>query len=409
MRSQKLVGATSGRQESKDRRPCLPIEFIGTAKQSPTEPLLNHCLTIALYKSTKGLDQMIKTEILKITGEKEVDEERIERATQVLKQGGLVAFPTETVYGLGGNGLDPLIVDKIYKAKGRPSDNPMILHISNKKDLPPLVKSIPPIGEKLMDKFWPGPLTLIFEKSSIVPERVTGGLNTVAIRMPAHPIAKKLIEKAGLPIAAPSANLSGKPSPTKSQHVIKDMMGRVEIILDERQANIGLESTVLDITTSTPIILRPGAITYGDLKELIGEVDIDKSIMEGPKENLLPRSPGMKYTHYAPNAPMTIVQGSRWKVIEKINEIVMDHIAKGEHVGILATQENLEYYSRGIIMSAGNRDKPNTIAINLFDLLRQFDEENVDIIFAEGIEGEGIEMAITNRMIRAAGHRIINV
>ena len=352
---------------------------------------------------------MINTKILKIIGNKEEDEKNIERAAQELRQGGLVAFPTETVYGLGGNGLDPLVVDKIYKAKGRPSDNPMILHISDIKDLAPLVLNIPPIAEKLINKFWPGPLTLIFKKSSIVPERVTGGLDTVAIRMPAHIIANKLIKKAGLPIAAPSANISGKPSPTKGEHVIKDMMGRVEIILEDKQSNIGLESTVLDITPPTPIILRPGAITYRDLKKILGKVDIDRSIMEGKSQNLAPKSPGMKYTHYAPNAPMTIVKAPDGRSLKKINEMAAEYIAQGRHVGILVTQENIEYYTRGTIMCAGSRDKPDTIAINLFDLLRQFDEENVDIIFAEGIEGEGIEMAIKNRMNKAAGHRIICV
>jgi L-threonylcarbamoyladenylate synthase len=351
---------------------------------------------------------MINTLILKITGDKE-DEEKIEQAAQELRRGGLVAFPTETVYGLGGNGLDPHVVDKIYKAKGRPSDNPMILHISSREEIDPLVSEIPPIAEKIMSAFWPGPLTFIFNKSSIVPEKVTGGLNTVAIRMPSHPLAKKLIEKSGMPIAAPSANLSGKPSPTKAKHVIQDLMGRVEIILKEKQSTIGLESTVLDITSPIPVILRPGGITYQQIKELIGKVEIDKGIMEDRKKDFKPKAPGMKYTHYAPNAPMTIIQGPRWKVIDKINEMADDYTAQGKHIGILAVQENLEYYSKGTIMSAGSRDKPESIAANLFDLLRQFDEEKVDVILAEGIEGQGIEMAIINRMNKAAGHKIIYV
>lgn len=366
------------------------------------------CVPIPITYKTKDLIQMINTLILKIQGNQE-DEAKIEQAAQELKRGGLVAFPTETVYGLGGNGLDTEVVGKIYRAKGRPSDNPMILHISNRKDIDPLVSEIPLIAEELMKEFWPGPLTLIFNKSSIVPEKVTGGLNTVAIRMPSHPIAKALIEKSGMPIAAPSANLSGKPSPTKAKHVIQDLMGRVEIIIEEKQSIIGLESTVLDLTSPTPTILRPGGITYEQIKELIGKVEIDKGIIEEMKGNFKPKAPGMKYTHYSPDAPMTIVQGSRWKVIEKINEMADQYTSQGKHVGILATQENLEYYSKGVIMSAGSKDKPASIAANLFDLLRQFDEERVDLILAEGIEGQGIEMAITNRMNKAAGHKIIYV
>lgn len=351
---------------------------------------------------------MIDTVILKIENNVK-DEQKLKQAAKVLKQGGLVAFPTETVYGLGANGLDPKATAKIYRAKGRPSDNPIILHISRREDLNPLVKEIPQVAEKLMEDFWPGPLTLIFEKSSIVPKDVTGGLGTVAIRMPSHPVAHALIEKARLPIAAPSANLSGKPSPTKAQHVIHDLMGRVDMIVDGPQANIGLESTVVDVTSSVPTILRPGGITYEQLKEAIGEVEIDRGIQEDLKENFKPKAPGMKYTHYAPNAPMTIVQGPRNAVLHKINEMTKEYIDKGKKVGILATEENKNEYPKGLVLSLGRRDKPETIAANLFDQLRQLDEKRVDVIFAEGIEGDGIGMAIINRMNKAAGHRIKQV
>ena len=352
---------------------------------------------------------MINTLILKITGDIKDNDEKIQQAAQELKRGGLVAFPTETVYGLGGNGLDPDAVDKIYKAKGRPSDNPMILHISHREDINSLVSEIPSIAEKLIVAFWPGPLTLIFNKSAIVPEKVTGGLNTVGIRMPAHPIAKRLIEQAGTPIAAPSANLSGKPSPTKAEHVIQDLMGRVEIILEEKPSIIGLESTVLDITADIPVILRPGAITFQQIKEVIGKVEIDQGILEDMKEHMKPKAPGMKYTHYAPDASMTIIQGSMDQVIKKINEMAEQYSIQGKKIGILTTQENINYYPKGMVLSLGSRDKPATIAANLFHILRQFDKKKVDIILAEGIEGQGIEMAIINRMNKAAGHKVIKL
>lgn len=351
---------------------------------------------------------MKKTQILKLQGD-HGDHEKIRQAAQVLRQGGLVAFPTETVYGLGGNGLDAQAVDRIYHAKGRPSDNPMILHISERKDLDPLVQEIPPLAEKAMEAYWPGPLTLIFKKSSKVPLRVTGGLDTVAVRMPSHPIARALIREAGLPIAAPSANLSGRPSPTKAEHVVQDLYGRVDIILEGPPSQIGLESTVLDLTTPIPTILRPGGITYEDLREVLGEVSVDPGIMEDLQGDSTPRSPGMKYTHYAPKAPMTIVQGGREEVIKKINRLTREYQVQGKKVGILATQENLEYYPSSIVYSLGERDKPETIATNLFALLRKCDEDRVDVILAEGVDSHGIGMAIINRMNKAAGHRIIYV
>ncbi len=348
------------------------------------------------------------TIVLKMQGD-DKDKEKLKQAARVLQQGGLVAFPTETVYGLGANGLNPEATAKIYQAKGRPSDNPLILHISRREDLIPLVEGVPPVAEKLMEHFWPGPLTLILKKSSIVPKRTTGGIDTVAIRMPSHPIAYRLIEEARLPIAAPSANLSGKPSPTKAEHVIHDLMGRIDVIIDGPRSNIGLESTVVDLTSPIPTILRPGGITYEQLKEVIGKVEIDKGIREDLKEDFRPKAPGMKYTHYAPAAPMTIVQGSRNAVIEKINKSVEEYLRQGKKAGILATEETLREYPHGIVLSLGRRDEPESIAVNLFDLLRQLDLEGVDVIFAEGVTGDGIGMAIMNRMNKAAGHRIVQV
>ncbi|WP_213818641.1 L-threonylcarbamoyladenylate synthase [Garciella nitratireducens] len=348
------------------------------------------------------------TIVLKIQQE-EKDREKLRQAAKILRKGGLVAFPTETVYGLGANGLDPEATAKIYEAKGRPSDNPLILHISRREDLVPLVKEIPPVAEKLMECFWPGPLTLIFKKSALVPKRTTGGLDTVAIRMPSHPIAHGLIEEAKVPIAAPSANLSGKPSPTKAEHVMHDLMGRIDMIIAGPASNIGLESTVVDVTTAIPTILRPGGITYEQLKKTIGKTEIDKGIQEDLKETFKPKAPGMKYTHYAPSAPMTIVQGPRNAVIEKINKSTEEYIKQGKKVGILATEDNVKKYSKGLVLSLGKRDKPESIAANLFALLRQLDLEGVDVIFAEGITSDGIGMAIVNRMNKAAGHRIVQV
>lgn len=351
---------------------------------------------------------MINTLVLTIEGNQQ-DQDKIQQAAQVLKEGGTVAFPTETVYGLGANGLDPKAVKKIYEAKGRPSDNPLILHIADKEEIKPLVASIPPVAEKLIEAFWPGPLTIIFEKSSIIPKEVTGGLNTVALRMPSHPIAHWLIKETRLPIAAPSANLSGKPSPTKAEHVIQDLTGRVDIIIEGDPSQIGLESTVVDITTPIPTILRPGGITYEDLQNLLGEVNIDPGILDDLGQQYQPKSPGMKYTHYAPAAPMTMIEGPTKAVVEKINALTKEYQLQGKKVGILATVETKDDYRGDIVLSLGQRDKPQSIASNLFDLLRQFDKEKVDVILAESISSQGIGFAIINRMTKAAGHRIIHV
>lgn len=351
---------------------------------------------------------MINTIILKLYGD-ESDNEKLKQGARALKEGKLVVFPTETVYGLGANGLDAQAAHKIYEAKGRPSDNPLILHISNKEQLLPLVSNIPSLAQKLMEKFWPGPLTMIFEKSSIVPKEVTGGLDTVAIRMPSHPIACRLIEESKLPIAAPSANLSGKPSPTKAEHVKKDLMGRVDIIIEGEHSDIGLESTIVDVTGDIPVILRPGGITLEDITEVVGSVEVDKGIIGDLDKEYIPKAPGMKYTHYAPNAPMTMVLGSGEKVVKKIKDLTKTYIENNKRVGILTTNENIEKYNQGVILSVGKRDKPETIAMNLFDCLRQFDEKEVDIILAEGVEDKGIGMAIFNRMNKAAGHQIIRV
>lgn len=347
----------------------------------------------------------METKIIKID-ENKIDTSLIDEAASIIKSGGIVAFPTETVYGLGANGLDEEAVKNIYKAKGRPSDNPLILHISEIDQLDPLVEEIPDLAYACMEKFWPGPLTIIFKKSAAIPNIITAGLDTVAIRMPDHKIASELISKAKVPIAAPSANLSGKPSPTKGSHVVEDMMGKIEMIIDGGNTGVGLESTVLDLSTEIPTILRPGGITLEDLTNVIHNVVQDGSITN--KEEI-PKSPGQKYRHYAPNAEMILYTGDLEKIVKKINSDAKYLIDEGKNVGIMATEETKDNYTLGQVFVSGSREKRETIAHNLFDVLRSFDEANVDIILAEGISLDNIGMAIMNRMVKAASGKVIKL
>ena len=347
----------------------------------------------------------METKIIKID-ENKIDTSLIDEAANIIKSGGIVAFPTETVYGLGANGLDEEAVKNIYKAKGRPSDNPLILHISEIDQLDPLVEEIPELAYACMERFWPGPLTIIFKKSAAIPNIITAGLDTVAIRMPDHKIASELISKAKVPIAAPSANLSGKPSPTKGSHVVEDMMGKIEMIIDGGNTGVGLESTVLDLSTEIPTILRPGGITFEDLTNVIHNVVQDGSITN--KEEI-PKSPGQKYRHYAPNAEMILYTGDLEKIVKKINSDAKYLIDEGKNVGIMATEETKDNYTLGQVFVSGSREKRETIAHNLFDVLRSFDEANVDIILAEGISLDNIGMAIMNRMVKAASGKVIKL
>lgn len=335
--------------------------------------------------------------------------DKLKYAGDVLKAGGLVAFPTETVYGLGANAMDTDAVKKIFVAKGRPSDNPLIVHISDKRELSNLSNNIPSKAFELMDRFWPGPLTLVFEKSSAVPGIITAGLDSVAVRMPSHPVALTLIREAGIPIAAPSANLSGKPSPTNAKHVIADLSGKVDVIIDAGDAKVGLESTVLDLTVNPPMILRPGGVTLTQLKEVLLEIELDPSLSGNKAEILKPRSPGMKYTHYSPKAEIVIIEGELKKVVFKINEMVEVYKSKGINVSILATEQTKDLYNQTEIIIAGDRNKPETIAARLFSSFRDFDDKNVQVVIAEAIDNIGIGMAIMNRMKKAAGYNVINV
>lgn len=338
-----------------------------------------------------------------------IDIHKLKDGAEILRNGGTVTFPTETVYGLGANALDEKAVKKIFEAKGRPADNPLIIHITKYDDIKDIVLEIPKKAEKLISKFWPGPLTLIFKKSSIVPKIVTGGLDTVAIRMPAHPIAKLLIELAGVPVAAPSANLSGKPSPTKEKHVKDDVMGRVDAIICGGDADVGVESTVLDITSDIPMILRPGGVTKEELEKVIGKVDVDPALQESKGSNLIPKSPGMKYTHYSPNADVILVSGNLDNVIKSIKEIKKEKENDGYKVGIMATDETKDRYEGSKIISVGSRRQLETVASNLFKVLREFDETDIDIILAETFEETGIGQAIMNRLMKAAGYNVIEV
>ncbi|WP_003542731.1 L-threonylcarbamoyladenylate synthase [Desulfotomaculum nigrificans] len=346
-----------------------------------------------------------KTTLIWTVDKNNPDQNVIDRAAQIIKNGGLVAFPTETVYGLGANGLDGTAVAGIYRAKGRPSDNPLILHVADFAMAEALSAGLPPVAGMLMDKFWPGPLTLVVPRANHIPGQVTGGLDTVGIRMPSHPVALALIKAAGVPIAAPSANRSGRPSPTRAAHVQADLQGRIDAILDGGPTGVGLESTVLDVSGEQPVILRPGGVTYEQLADLLPRVTIDPSIL-GKKlsRDQAPRSPGMKYTHYAPAAPLTLFEGEPARVVQAIARRAAEQLARGSRVGILAFEENAPYYPRGaVILTMGQQKNPATAANMLFALLRQFDRLKVEVILAEGMEPKGIGLAIMNRLRRAAG------
>ncbi len=338
-----------------------------------------------------------------------IDKTIMEEASEILKNGGMVAFPTETVYGLGADALDEEASAKIYRAKGRPSDNPLIVHISDMEQIDRLVKRVPDKARKIMERFWPGPLTVILEKSDIVPKGTTGGLDTVAIRMPSHPVAMELIRVSGVPVAAPSANVSGRPSPTQSSHVEEDLCGKIDMIIDGGPVGIGIESTIVDCTCDTPVILRPGYITKEMLEDIIGDVDVDKALMKPMSEGVVPKAPGMKYKHYAPKADLTMYHGDIKNVENKINEMTKADTAAGRKVGIIASDETLDKYPLGTVISIGKRSDEDTIAHNLYRVLREFDSLGVDVIYGETFEDNRLGQAIMNRLLKAAGYHVENV
>ena len=338
-----------------------------------------------------------------------MDKEAISRAGKIIREGGLVAFPTETVYGLGGNALDEEASRKIYAAKGRPSDNPLIAHIAKFQELAPLVASVPVMAQKLMEAYWPGPLTMIFPKSGAVPYATTGGLDTVAVRMPDDPIARALIEAAEVPVAAPSANTSGRPSPTNADHVEEDLGGRIDMILDGGDVGIGLESTIVDVTGEIPVILRPGYISLEMIKDAAGDAVFDPAIMKKPSKDLRPKAPGMKYRHYAPRAELTILKGSPEAVTRTILERGKAGMSEGKRVGVICTRETMPAFSGLVVKCIGSRKDEEAIAHNLYRILREFDQEQVDVIYSESFEGDGLCEAIMNRLVKAAGYHMEQV
>ena len=327
-------------------------------------------------------------------------------AGRVIRAGGLVVFPTETVYGLGANGLDGEAVDKIFEAKGRPNDNPLILHVAKKSDVRPLWKQIPDTARLLMDEFWPGPLTLVYLKSSIVPDEVTAGLDTVAVRMPEHKTALALIRAAGVPIAAPSANLSGKPSPTRIEHVLEDMDGRVDVMLDGGPCSVGVESTVLSLV-GTPTILRPGGVTKEMLESVIGTVRVANAVLNPLGENEVAASPGMKYRHYAPDCEVVVAEGSPRRAASIINREYSLAESEGKNCIIFATEQTKSYYKGKKYVIIGDRDMPASLCASLFAALRD-ESGGTDIIFAEAIPAREQGLAYMNRLLRASGFTVLN-
>ena len=337
-------------------------------------------------------------------------DEELEEACRILQKGGLVAFPTETVYGLGGDAMHPEASAKIYAAKGRPSDNPLIVHIADMEALEDIAQSVPEAAVKLADHFWPGPLTMIFPKKEAVPKSTTGGLETVAVRMPSHPVARALIRESGVYIAAPSANTSGRPSPTKAEHVKEDLDGRIDMILDGGAVGIGLESTIVDLSTGVPTILRPGYITGEMLEDVLGEVQVDPAILsQKMNPNIVAKAPGMKYRHYAPKGQMTIIEGDTGKVVDEINRLVKEKTDEGCSVAVIATEETKDAYACANVRSVGSRATEGSIAAGLYDILREMDHIGAEYIYAESFEKDTLGKAIMNRMLKAAAYHVIKV
>ena len=363
----------------------------------------------------------METKRIYIKDAEHVRDEELLEAAEIIRRGGLVAFPTETVYGLGGNALDEDAAKKIYAAKSRPSDNPLIAHVSCPEEVEPLVEYMPEAGKKLMEAFWPGPLTMIFPKSSRVPYGTTGGLETVAVRMPSDPVANRLIALAGVPIAAPSANTSGRPSPTTADHVWQDMNGRIDMIIDGGPVGIGVESTIVDVSGQVPVVLRPGAITMEMLRETLGEVTIDPAILGPMAEGVRPKAPGMKYKHYAPKAELTLVEPAMEdkkasmtqeqveRMVSMVWKLAKEQIDAGVRVGIICTDESRAAYPEGIVRSIGARKSQESVAHNLYGVLREFDDLKAEVIFSESFGEDHLGQAIMNRLSKAAGYKIVRV
>ena len=328
-------------------------------------------------------------------------------AARILVGGGLVAFPTETVYGLGANALDAQAVQKIFLAKGRPSDNPLIVHLADFAQLQEIACEIPPEAERLARHFWPGPLTLVLKKRLVVPDVVTGGLDSVAVRIPAHPLALALLRAAGRPIAAPSANLAGKPSPTSARHVIDDLAGRIDAVLDGGSCAVGVESTILDIRGGCPLLLRPGGVTPEQISSVLGKKCLLYSWQEDTA--MTPPSPGLKYVHYAPQAPLYLILASPEKLLAEIVRLQNSYQRQGKHVGFLLSKELAAEFEADTVEILGSRDNAAELAANLYGALRRLDESPAELIIAEGYNEAGIGLAVMNRLKKAAGSRVLVV
>ena len=348
-------------------------------------------------------------ETIKVNFENRIDMEAIEKGAEIIKKGGVVAFPTETVYGLGADALNKEAVKKIFEAKGRPQDNPLIIHVAD-HDLSAYALEIPDKAQELMNKFWPGPLTIILKKTDLIPMETSAGLHTVGIRMPSNETARLLIRAAGCPIAAPSANISGKPSPTNFWRCVEDLDGKVDMIIGDGSSIVGLESTIIDYSVFPPRLLRPGYITYDDVHKIDQDIVYDEA-MTRADEKEIPKAPGMKYRHYAPKAPLFIITGDSELVKKRIVELSKNHQKLGEIVGILAPKEREKMYNKENIrfISLGSENNSSEIARNLFEGLRTFDDLNVDVILAEGFSEEGVGVAIMNRLKKASGFNIVEV
>lgn len=348
----------------------------------------------------------MKTKIINIENLDDAALRELVAAAVLIKAGGTVVFPTETVYGLGADALNPEAIKKIFVAKGRPDDNPLIVHIAGLDEVEPLVADIPEKAQKLMQVFWPGPLTIIMNKSATIPTELTGGLDTVGVRFPDHPIAQAFIKMAGCPIAAPSANRSGRPSPTQGKHVLLDLDGRVDAMILSADTELGLESTVIDLTVEPPVVLRPGDITLAELRAVLGEVEVSAHVTD----DVVPEkvsSPGMKYTHYSPQGELVVVKGTPAEIREKITKALSHHKGKPMTIGVLASDETMGFYHEGLIISLGSRNDPKEMAKNLFSRLRTFDELGVEKIYAEDIPLSNETLALINRLYKAAGYAFI--
>ena len=348
----------------------------------------------------------------------ERDADAIPQAAAILRRGGLLGIPTETVYGLGADALNETAVRHIFEAKGRPQDNPLIIHVPDASWLERYCREVPETAYRLAERFWPGPLTMILPRRENVPLQTTGGLETVGVRCPDHPVTRAIIEAAGVPVAAPSANTSGRPSPTTADHVWQDMNGRIDMIIDGGPVGIGVESTIVDVSCRIPTVLRPGAITMEMLREVLGEVKIDPAILGPMGADMKPKAPGMKYKHYAPKAELTLVEPAEGqgedpaaveRMILRVNELAKEKLAAGSRVGIICTDESRDRYEGGLVRSIGARAKKETVAHNLYAVLREFDDLKVDYIYSESFSEDHLGQAIMNRLSKAAGYHIERV